>query len=67
VRERSGWFLVGLVLIITSVQVLMAGILAEILVRLQFGSGERRFYRIHRITGIAGARQGHATEAADRS
>jgi glycosyltransferase involved in cell wall biosynthesis len=49
VQERSGWFLISLVLIIASVQVLMAGIIAEILVRMHYGSGNRHFYRIRRI------------------
>lgn len=51
VQEHSGWFLIGLVLIITSVQVLMAGIIAEILVRLHYGTGGHRFYRVRRTTG----------------
>jgi glycosyltransferase involved in cell wall biosynthesis len=46
VREYSGWFLISLILILTSVQVVLTGIMAEILVRVHYGQGDRRVYRI---------------------
>ena len=37
VRERSGWFFVSLALLLSALQFTLAGILAEILVRIYFG------------------------------
>lgn len=49
VQEHSGWFLMAVVLILTAVQVILAGIVAEILVRIRYGRGDHRVYRIRRI------------------
>jgi glycosyltransferase involved in cell wall biosynthesis len=48
VREHSGWFLISILLLLASVQILMTGILAEILVRVLFGMGDRRVYAVRR-------------------
>jgi len=47
-REHSGWFLLGVMLILTSIQVMLAGILAELLIRVHFSQGERRVYHTRR-------------------
>lgn len=57
-KEHPGWLLLGVLLIITSVQILFIGILAEILIRLHFGLGDRRVYKIRRewtASGLAPA------------
>ncbi len=46
VRERSGWYLMSIMLYLAAVQILLSGILAEILVRIHFGQGDRRVYRV---------------------
>ena len=48
VREHSGWFLISILLLLASIQILMTGILAEILVRVLFGMGDRRVYAVRR-------------------
>jgi glycosyltransferase involved in cell wall biosynthesis len=48
VRVRSGWFLTAIMIALASVQVLLTGILAEILMRVHFAQGDRRVYRIRR-------------------
>jgi len=47
-REHSGWFILGVMLILSSVQCFIAGILAEILIRVHFSQGDRRVYRTRR-------------------
>jgi glycosyltransferase involved in cell wall biosynthesis len=44
VRVRSGWFILSALLVLASVQVMLAGILAEILVRIYFRSGAAESY-----------------------
>lgn len=46
VRLYSGWFLMSIMLLLASVQVILTGILAEILVRIHYGIGDRRVYRV---------------------
>lgn len=48
VRLYSGWFLMSIMLLLASVQVVLTGILAEILVRVHYGIGDRRVYRVRR-------------------
>jgi glycosyltransferase involved in cell wall biosynthesis len=48
VREHSGWFLISILMLLASIQILMTGILAEILVRVLFGMGDRRVYAVRR-------------------
>ncbi|MGH9315479.1 MAG: glycosyltransferase family 2 protein [Vicinamibacterales bacterium] len=40
VRERGGWFLLSMILILGGLQILLTGILAEILVRIYYQSGQ---------------------------
>ena len=46
VRDRSGWFLMALVFLISGLQFLLAGILGEILIRIHYAQGDRRVYQI---------------------
>lgn len=46
VRERSGWFLLSAFLMLTAVQVLLTGILAELLARVYFARDDRTSYQI---------------------
>jgi glycosyltransferase involved in cell wall biosynthesis len=48
VREHSGWFQVAILLVLASIQIVLTGILAEILVRVLFGVGDRRVYAVRR-------------------
>ena len=48
VRERIGWFMISIMLLISSIQVLLAGILAEIMIRVYFTQEDRRVYRIYK-------------------
>ena len=48
-RERPGWFLLAVMLMLASVQIMIAGILAEILARIHFGVGGMRTYRTRKI------------------
>ena len=50
VRLHTGWFLLGFMLLLASVQVMLTGILAEILVRVHYG-GDRRVYRVRQEWG----------------
>jgi glycosyltransferase involved in cell wall biosynthesis len=45
-REHAGWFNLGAGLMLTSVQVMLTGILAELLIRVHFSQGERRVYHL---------------------
>ena len=46
VRTHSGWFLMSVMLLLASVQITMTGVLAELLVRVHYGIGDRRVYRV---------------------
>ena len=46
VRERSGWFMLSAFLMLTAVQVLLTGILAELLARVYFARDDRTSYQI---------------------
>jgi glycosyltransferase involved in cell wall biosynthesis len=48
VRLRSGWFLTAIMIALASVQVLLTGILAEILMRVHYAQGDRRVYSVRR-------------------
>ena len=45
VRERSGWFMLSSFLMLTAVQVLLTGILAELLARVYFARDDRTSYQ----------------------
>ncbi len=46
VRERGGWFLLSALLLLASVQIMLTGLLAEILVRVYYRSGRTDSYVI---------------------
>jgi glycosyltransferase involved in cell wall biosynthesis len=48
VREHSGWFLLSIMTLLAAVQIGLTGILAEIVVRVLFGLGDRRVYAVRR-------------------
>jgi glycosyltransferase involved in cell wall biosynthesis len=51
VRERSGWFLLALVLYVSGVQFLLFGLVSEVVVRLYFYPGQAKPYLVRKITG----------------
>jgi hypothetical protein len=51
VRERSGWFLLSLVLLVSGIQFLLFGLLSEVVVRLYFYPGQAKPYLVRRVTG----------------
>ena len=53
VRERSGWFLLGLVLGVSGVQFLLFGLVSEVIVRLYFYPGQARPYLVRKVSGTA--------------
>jgi glycosyltransferase involved in cell wall biosynthesis len=48
VREHLGWFLLSIMLMLAGTQILLSGLIAEILIRIHFGQGEHRVYKIRR-------------------
>jgi glycosyltransferase involved in cell wall biosynthesis len=58
VRQHSGWFLVSIMLLLASVQITMTGLLAEILVRIHYGIGDRRVYRVRREWSVVASSLG---------
>ena len=48
VRVRSGWFILSALLILASLQVMLAGILAEVLVRIYYRTGGAESYVVRR-------------------
>jgi glycosyltransferase involved in cell wall biosynthesis len=53
VRERSGWFLLALVLYINGIQFLLFGLVSEVVVRLYFYPGQAKPYLVRTVTGGA--------------
>lgn len=51
VRERSGWFLLALVLYVSGVQFLLFGLVSEVIVRLYFYPGHAKPYLVRRVSG----------------
>jgi glycosyltransferase involved in cell wall biosynthesis len=57
VRERSGWFLLALVLFVSGIQFLLFGLISEVIVRMYFYPGQVKPYLVRTVTGRAmGAR-----------
>lgn len=54
VRERSGWFMLSLVLYVAGVQFLLFGLMSEVLVRLYFYPGQVKPYLVRRIIRAGG-------------
>ena len=53
VRERSGWFLLALVLLVSGVQFLLFGLISEVIVRLYFYPGQAKPYLVRTVSGSA--------------
>jgi glycosyltransferase involved in cell wall biosynthesis len=49
VRTRSGWFLLSLLLMLAALQLLLAGILSEVLVRIYYGISGNEGYVVRRV------------------
>ncbi len=49
VRDHSGWFSVGIVLYICSLQLILTGVLAEIIARIYYSTREKTKYKIRNI------------------
>jgi glycosyltransferase involved in cell wall biosynthesis len=52
-RERPGWFLLSAMLMLSGVQIITAGILAEMLIRIHFGGGGSTTYRVRQSWGTS--------------
>ena len=50
VRERSGWFLLALVLLISGVQFLLFGLVSEVVVRMYFYPGQAKPYLVRKVS-----------------
>jgi glycosyltransferase involved in cell wall biosynthesis len=48
VRLYSGWFLMSVMLLLSSMQIILAGILAELIIRVHYAQGDRRIYRVRK-------------------
>ncbi|MCW8914476.1 MAG: glycosyltransferase family 2 protein [Magnetovibrio sp.] len=51
VREHSGLFVVGVILYLASIQLLIGGIISELMARMYFSEGGRTAYKIRKIWG----------------
>ena len=52
VRERSGWFLLALVLAVSGVQFLLFGLLSEVIVRMYYFPGQARSFLVKTPRGL---------------
>src|SRR5882672_2147914 len=50
VRERSGWFLLALVLLVSGVQFLLFGLVSEVVVRMYFYPGQAKPYLVRSVS-----------------
>lgn len=48
VREHSGWFLTGLGFMIAGLQIILTGLISELVVRLQFCGDGRSYYKVRK-------------------
>jgi hypothetical protein len=48
VREHSGWFVLSMILFVAALQILLTGILAEIIVRIYYRLGDAEGYVVRR-------------------
>ncbi len=46
VQERLGWFLAAFVMVLAGIQVMLIGVLAEVLARIYYNTGPARIYRV---------------------
>jgi len=49
VRERSGWFLLALVLAVSSVQFLLFGLISEVIVRMYYFPGQAKPFLVRTL------------------
>ena len=48
VRERFGWFMIAIVLLLGALQAVCTGILAEVLIRVRYEQGNDRVYKVRK-------------------
>ena len=53
VRERSGWFMLALVLYVAGIQFLLFGLMSEVVVRMYFYPGQSKPYLVRKVIGGA--------------
>ena len=53
VRDRSGWFLLALVLLVSSIQFLLFGLISEVIVRMYYFPGQAKPYLVKASRGVA--------------
>ena len=59
VRERSGWFLLALVLLVSGVQFLLFGLVSEVVVRMYFYPGQAKPYLVRKVSsGVSAGTRG---------
>jgi glycosyltransferase involved in cell wall biosynthesis len=57
IKEHLGWFLLSILLIVTGMQVLIAGLLSELLIRIHFEQHDGGVYRIRKVWNEGGMTQ----------
>ena len=62
VREHSGWFLVAIMLLLSSLQIMLVGILAEIMIRVHYSLGDHRVYNVRQEWSSAPAESSKCVE-----
>jgi glycosyltransferase involved in cell wall biosynthesis len=55
VRERSGWFLLALVLLVSGIQFLLFGLISEVIVRMYYFPGQAKPYLVRKTSSGAAA------------
>jgi glycosyltransferase involved in cell wall biosynthesis len=63
VREHSGWFLVSVMLLLSSLQIILVGILAEILIRVHYSLGGHQVYNVRREWNSSDAESSKCAES----
>ena len=53
VRDRSGWFMLALVLLVSSIQFLLFGLISEVIVRMYYFPGQAKPYLVKASRGVA--------------
>jgi len=51
VQQHIGWFMIAIILILTSMQIILTGIIAEVLIRVFYGIRDQRVYAVRAIWG----------------
>ena len=63
VRERSGWFLLALVLFVSGIQFLLFGLVSEVVVRLYFYPGQAKPYLVRTVSNSGSSASSVAADA----